>query len=124
MLPGLSARGKNVASSCSVEKGCQRMMRLIAWERREFLTWLLAVPDRTEREREKERDYRAPRIFLVSDEGGSLLLFESVDSYLEDLLFNCKFYVKITLSLYKYRETRDFVGYLCWIFSKSKNVSV
>lgn len=53
MLPGLSARGKNVASSCSVEKGCQRMMRLIAWERREFLTWLLAVPDRTERERER-----------------------------------------------------------------------
>lgn len=111
MLPGLSARGKNVASSCSVEKGCQRMMRLIAWERREFLTWLLAVPDRTEREREKERDYRAPRIFLVSDEGRSLLLFESVDSYLEDLLLNCKFYVRITLSLYKYRETRGLVGY-------------
>lgn len=108
MLPGLSARGKNVASSCSVEKGCQRMMRLIAWERREFLTWLLAVPDRTERER--ERDYRAPRIFLVSDEGGSLLLFESMNSYLEDLLLNCKFYVKIALSLYKYRETRDLVG--------------
>lgn len=47
----------------------------------------------------------------MSDEGGSLLLFESVDSYLEDLLLNCMFYVKITLRLYKYRETRGFVGY-------------